>query len=199
MKSKEELLKMKPLQRKGYFPIQRNALVKKYYEALDSSKHAKIYTFVFAIGGIVGFLNPNYAVVNILLLLGAGATYLVSRSYEQKAQDIRSEINSLDDLEREVKKEVEKEEKIKKEKEEEKIKYKQEEQELENEIVEVKKKIEILQLYKNNYANFITMYENGVLESYLESINYDEVTISYLMEHINNSKKQTMKLTMNNK
>lgn len=202
MKTREEILKMKPFQRISYFSIQRNSLLKKYYAALDSEKHAKIYSAVFAIGGLVGFINPNYVIANIFILLGAGAMYLVSRSYKEKALEIKKEIEFINNYETTIKIEEESQkekERINKE-ELQKEKTKQEEKEIEKEIVEINKKIELLELYKSNYESFSAMYENGTLEDYLKSINYTIDEATYLLNSISEFKKQsTMKLTMNNK
>lgn len=194
MKEKEELLKMNATKRNGYFSIQKNLKRQEYIKALDSEKHAMIYTFIFSIGGVVGFFNPDNIIVSIFLLLGGGASFLLSCSLGNKARSINDEIDYIYKFEREVNNEANALEKVKDNIENISEEYKN----IDKKILEVNRQKELLLLYRNNIDKFNNMYNTDELYDFLRNNNYNDDEILYLISQIDenmvNEKKYTKKL-----
>ncbi len=163
MIDKNHIKKLSKIEREFYFDKEKNIKRKNLNKATESKKTSFLYGILFVSCGVVGFINPDNAVICLILISSSSIPFILSRSFKKDEKEAKKELDELLKYEKEI---YEEEKEIDKEK----VSMLDKSNEcIETKDIVLSKRQELLSLYKNNIREINRLYD--ILEHELEYLN----------------------------
>ncbi len=116
MIDKNHIKKLSKVEKEIYFDKEKNRRKKNLNKAIESKKTSFLYGLLFVSCGLVGFINPDNAVICLILISSSSIPFILSRSFKKDEKEAKKELNELLEYEKELYEEDKREQEIVKEK-----------------------------------------------------------------------------------